>query len=204
MQRSATNVENTPLQQHSLATSYSLVAKGVILLQILFAIMRYILWINVVDTAKSHLTSTTAQSSSTQGTFIATCSNNSCIPDILYQYKNLTLLSQTYTVCSAHLKLIKWKSEKGDTKRFYLMDHISHKWQDIGELLDISHSQLESITVKHHGDPKRCCREVLGQWLDHPPDEYPTTWQGLFELLEDSQLGQIVSQLRNIVDKAIK
>ena len=84
------------------------------------------------------------------------------------------------------------------------MDHISHKWRDIGELLDISHSELESVTVKNHGDPKNCCRDILAKWLDNPPDEYPMTWQGLFELLEDSRLGQVVSQLRNIVDKAIK
>ena len=95
MQRSATNVENTSPQQHSLATSYSLVDKGVIHLQILCLLSWSIFYevINVVGTAESHLTSATSQSSSTQGIF----SYNSCI---WYQYKNLTLLcniiSQTF------------------------------------------------------------------------------------------------------------
>ena len=102
-----------------------------------------------------------------------------------------------------HLNLIKWKTEGGDTERFYLIDHISHKWRDIGGLLDIAHSELRSVSEKCRGDNKECCREVLGRWLDNPPAGYPTTWQGMIELLEDSQLGQVVSQLRNILDKAI-
>ena len=98
--------------------------------------------------------------------------------------------------------MIKWKTEGGDTERFYLMDHISHKWRDIGELLDISHSELKSISEKYRGDSKECCREVLGRWLDNPPVDYPTTWHGIIELLEDSQLGQVVSQLKSILDRA--
>lgn len=105
------------------------------------------------------------------------------------------------TVHASHLKLIKWKSEGGDTERFYLMDHVSHKWRDIGELLDLSHSELESISVKCRGDPKECCRAVFGQWLDNPPSEYPTNWQGLIDLLEDSQLEKVASKLKSILEK---
>ena len=81
------------------------------------------------------------------------------------------------------------------------MEKISHKWRDIGELLDIPHSELESIAMKYRGDPKECCRAVLVQWLDNPPPAYPTTWQGLIDLLEDSQLSQVVSELRNVLSK---
>ena len=101
----------------------------------------------------------------------------------------------------SHIKLIKWNNEKGEVQRFYLMEKISHKWRDIGELLDIPHSELESTSIKYRGDPKECCRAVLAQWLDNPPSEYTTTWQGLIDLLEDSQLGQVVSELRNVLAK---
>ena len=108
------------------------------------------------------------------------------------------------TVRSSHLKLIKWKDEEGgEVHRFYLMDKISHKWRDIGELLNLSHSELETISMKNLKDPKECCRAVLGHWLDDPPEGYPTTWAGLIELLEDSQLGQVASQLGSVLDKAI-
>ena len=81
------------------------------------------------------------------------------------------------------------------------MEKISHKWQDIGELLDIPHSKLKSISMKDRGDPSECCRAVLREWMDNPPPDYPTTWQGLIDLLEDSQLGQVVSELRNVLAK---
>ena len=106
------------------------------------------------------------------------------------------------TIRSSHLKLIKWKDETGEVHKFYLMDKVSHEWRDLGELLDLSHAELESISMKCLKDPKDCCRAVLGQWLENPPEGYPTTWDGLIELLDDSQLGQVASQVRSILDKA--
>jgi hypothetical protein len=100
------------------------------------------------------------------------------------------------------LALIKWKDDQGQTQRFYLMEKITHEWRTLGEHLGFDYSKLESIAAHHRGNPKECCRAVLGQWLDNPPPDYPTTWQGLLELLEDSQLGQVVTQLSNILDKA--
>ena len=101
-----------------------------------------------------------------------------------------------------NLSLIKWKDDQGQTHRFFLKDKISHKWCDIGECTELAFPELENISEKYHGDPKECCRAVLGQWLDNPPPDYPTTWKGLLELLEDSQLGQVVSELRAILGKA--
>ena len=100
------------------------------------------------------------------------------------------------------LALIRWKDDQGHTQRFFLRDKISHKWRDIGELTGLSFPELDNISEKYRSDPKECCRAVLGQWLDNPPPDYPTTWQGLLELLEDSQLGQVMTELRNVLDKA--
>ena len=99
------------------------------------------------------------------------------------------------------LTLIKWNDDNGQTQRFYLTEKISHKWRDMGGLLELSFSELDNISEKHRGDPKECCRAVLKEWLDDPPPNYPTTWQGLLELLEDSQLGGIVSKLRALLDR---
>ena len=101
-----------------------------------------------------------------------------------------------------HLALIKWKDGQGQTQRFYLMDKIAYKWRTLGELLGLSFSKLQSLAADHRDKSEECCRAVLGQWLDNPPPDYPTTWQGLLELLEDSQLGQVVTELRNVLDKA--
>ena len=100
------------------------------------------------------------------------------------------------------LALIRWKDDHGRTQRFFLKDMISHKWRDIGELTGLSFPELDNLYEKYCGDPKECCRAVLGQWLNNPPPDYPTTWQGLIELLKDSQLGQAATELKNILDKA--
>ena len=101
-----------------------------------------------------------------------------------------------------HLALIKWKDDQGQTQRFYLMDKIAYKWRTLGELLGLPFSEQQSLAAEYRDKPKDCCRAVLGQWLDNPPPDYPTTCQGLLELLEDSQLGQVVTELRNVLDKA--
>ena len=105
------------------------------------------------------------------------------------------------SVLPQHLSLIRWKDDQGRTQRFFLKDKISHKWRDIGERTGLAFPELDNISEKYRGDPKECCRAVLGQWLDNPPPDYPTTWKGLLELLEDSQLGQVVTELRAILDK---
>ena len=81
------------------------------------------------------------------------------------------------------------------------MDEIAHKWRDIGQLLDIPHGMLEGISMKYQHDPKECCRSVLAKWLENPPSDYPPIWQGLFDLLEDSQLGQVVTELKTALAK---
>ena len=82
------------------------------------------------------------------------------------------------------------------------MENISYKWRTIGELIGLSFPKLESLAMDHHYKSEDCCCSVLGYWLENPPPRYPTTWQGLMELLEDSQLCEIVSQLRIALSKA--
>ena len=101
-----------------------------------------------------------------------------------------------------HLIFIGWKDEQGQTRKYYLTDKISHKWRDIGSFNGLSLSELVTISELFPNDPKECCRAVLGQWMDNPPPDYPTTWQGLLKLLKDSQLDQIVSELRNLLYKS--
>ena len=82
------------------------------------------------------------------------------------------------------------------------MERISSKWRDIGELVGISFQQLACMAKEHHGNHMDCCRAVLGFWLDNPPEEYPTTWKGLLQLLDDCRLGQVVSELKIVLSKS--
>ena len=48
-----------------------------------------------------------------------------------------------------------------------------------------------------------CCDAVLSQWLHYPPRRYPATWEGLCELLDDCELGELASELKLAVSNAV-
>ena len=75
-----------------------------------------------------------------------------------------------------------------------------HKWRDLGDLV-IPRQVLAGWSKRK--DDIEGCRAVLSYWLDHPPRHYPATWEGLYELLDDSKLGQVAVQLKQAVDSAI-
>ena len=52
-------------------------------------------------------------------------------------------------------------------------------------------------------DDEESCKAVLSYWLDHPPRYYPATWKGLYELLDDSELGQVAIELKQAVENSI-
>ena len=76
------------------------------------------------------------------------------------------------------------------------------KWRDIGEQIGLEFSQLKSISEEHQKNAASCFRDVLTKWFDNPPSNYPTTWGGLLELLEDCRLTEIVTDLKDALAKA--
>ena len=75
-----------------------------------------------------------------------------------------------------------------------------HRWRDVGDLV-VPRQQLD--VWANEKDAKARCTAVLSHWLDHPPRHYPATWEGLYELLDDSELGQVATELKQAVDNAI-
>ena len=85
-------------------------------------------------------------------------------------------------------------------KKFKLKSSIVHKWRKIGNLV-VPRQQLE-VWAKRMDD-EECCEAVLSHWLDHPPRHYTANWEGLYELLNDSELGQVAIELKQAVENAI-
>ena len=83
---------------------------------------------------------------------------------------------------------------------FKLKSSIMHRWRDVGDLV-VPGQQLEVWAKEKNA--KECCTAVLLYWLDHPPRHYPATWEGLYKLLNDSELGQVAIKLKQAVDNAI-
>ena len=74
-----------------------------------------------------------------------------------------------------------------------------HKWRDLGDMI-VPWQQLE-VWAKEK-DAKECCAAVISYWLDHPPHQYPATWEGLYELLCDCELSQVATELKKVVNNA--
>ena len=50
-----------------------------------------------------------------------------------------------------------------------------------------------------------CIRQVLTRWLDGPKDvlpTYPISWEGLYELLKDAELTDIIASLKEAIENA--
>ena len=99
---------------------------------------------------------------------------------------------------SAHsiTTFIKWKNEQGEEERFRLNKEICHKWEDIGRLLRIRDSQLIAWEREYLKDQLKCTNTVLLHWLKNPSNCYPKSWKGLDRLLNDAQLGEVASGLK--------
>ena len=85
-------------------------------------------------------------------------------------------------------------------KKFRLKQSVIHRWRNIGDL--VVPRQLLEVWAKRKDD-EESCRAVLSYWLDHSFHCYPATWEGLYELLDDSELSQVSIELRQAVDNAI-
>ena len=113
-----------------------------------------------------------------------------------------------YVMCSCNaakpnifnLMVFRWKDTEGKIAKFRLRPQIYHRWQDIGNLV-LPLAKLEAL--RREKDAEQGCNEVLRHWLQHPPPRYPATWEGLYELLDDCNLGEVATQLRHAVQSAV-
>ena len=76
------------------------------------------------------------------------------------------------------------------------------KWRALGQLLGLSFSKLQNLAKAYEDDSEECYRTLLCKWFTSPPPDYPVTWKGLFELLVDSHLDDVVSELKTALFKA--
>ena len=97
-----------------------------------------------------------------------------------------------------NLTVLKWRSNEGKIEKFRLKSQIFHKWREIGTFV-LSWPELEVLKDK---DPKYCIDVVLQHWVSSPISQYPATWEGLYELLDDSELSVVADELKHAVENA--
>lgn len=97
------------------------------------------------------------------------------------------------------LELIKWRDSSGQVKRFSLIGEVSSEWKAFGNLLEIPPDKL-AAWEREIGDSTECWRRVMHHWLAAGgTHDYPTTWEGVYELLEDINCAGVAKKLKEAV-----
>ena len=95
---------------------------------------------------------------------------------------------------------------KNDEK-FRLAERISSKWETIGLILGIEYGMLEAIN-KDHSRSEDKLRKVFSIWLENAGNlpkhgEYPYTWKGLKNLLEDIGVTEVSKAYFKFLENAV-
>ena len=96
------------------------------------------------------------------------------------------------------LQLIKWDGKE----KLMLIETIAAHWRKLGTTLGIPEQVLNGYATKHMKDQEECCREVLQRWRERgsePKESYPVNWEGLINAIEDTGLGVIADDMRQMI-----
>ena len=63
---------------------------------------------------------------------------------------------------------------------------MSSQWQGLAALVGLSMGQMDGIKEESFMNSEQCCMRVFDHWIiSNRTTDYPITWSGLHELLED-------------------
>ena len=95
-----------------------------------------------------------------------------------------------------NLSKMKWTDSKMQMHVIRLIKEMSPDWKRASHLLGLNHSHIKKIE-ENNRSVEDCCREVMRQWLSAADEvyNYPKSWKGLCELLEDMKLSVLSYKL---------
>ena len=71
-------------------------------------------------------------------------------------------------------------------------------WEDVAyNSLHYDIPKVEGIEAKHKGVPKKCCQELLKDWLSTDHGVGPKTWETLLKQLKE--VPELTASVENIV-----
>ena len=102
--------------------------------------------------------------------------------------------------------LIKWENENGVKRELRIYSKIAHKWRQIATRLGFELGEIESVEENHHRNDSRITA-VLRRWFENARSlpnagRYPKSWQGLINLLEDAELGEVGEELKKALSSS--
>ena len=90
------------------------------------------------------------------------------------------------------LSLLNQARSDGQVQRLRIITELCPKWKEMRNLMGVCACRFEAIEENRCGKVKECCRDVFCNWLEQEGGgNYPVTWQGLCELLEDLEFSTL-------------
>ena len=96
----------------------------------------------------------------------------------------------------SNLTILRFTDQNGQDRTVKVLERISLQWEEAGNLLGLTSERLKGIEVQRRGYHRMCCRDVLVHWLHENQGDYPTTWEGVLQLLEDMDLSSCANILK--------
>ena len=119
---------------------------------------------------------------------------------ILFYFVHVEVDPRDLPVLHHLLDMIEWEDEEGSIRELRIYSRITHKWQRITTRLGFELGEIESMEENHRTDRSRVTA-VFRQWFDNASNlrnarRYPKSWQGLIDLMKDSELGELAEELQ--------
>lgn len=101
--------------------------------------------------------------------------------------------------CDTDLRFI--KAERGEKRTYRLCEKVAAHYKEISDTLGLTLPQRNNIEHNTTVYGERVER-VFQEWLQNAnqlPNKYPLSWDGLRQILFDSNLGQIATEFFNVL-----
>ena len=84
----------------------------------------------------------------------------------------------------------------------FVMPKIQAEWEDVAYSLYYEIYMVEAIKMKHREDPRKCCRELLQDWLTTENGRSPKTWSTLLDALRKvNELASVTREIEKVLSK---
>ena len=102
------------------------------------------------------------------------------------------------------IDLMKWEDENGRKRELWIYSKVAHKWRQIATRLGLELGEIESINNDYRTRYSRITA-VFEQWFENAKNlpnasMYPKSWEGLINLLEDTELGEVAEELKRTLN----
>ena len=119
---------------------------------------------------------------------------------LILTYRSLSDFTSLPDVEHHFVDLIKWEDENGVKRELRIYSKIAHRWRQIATRLGFELGEIESVEENHHRNDSRITA-VLRRWFENArnlsnANRYPKSWQGLINLLEDAELGEVAEEMK--------